>query len=89
MGSKDRLEYSVIGDAVNVAARITGAASGGRVWIGANTLAKVKHRIMIKPLKSLIVKGKHEPIPVYEVLDILNWHPDDLGNKPVDFIRRV
>ena len=79
MGSHDRMEYLVIGDTVNCTARITGNTPGGKVWIGADTLAKLKNHITVKPLESLSVKGKSEPIPVYEVLDIPNWHPDDLG----------
>jgi len=84
MGSTDRLEYSVIGDAVNCAARITSATPSGKVWIGADTLLKVKQQVVVMPLKPLKVKGKREPIPAYEVSDIPNWHPDaadKAGNK--------
>jgi class 3 adenylate cyclase len=37
MGSTDRLEYSVIGDAVNIASRLAGVTTGGKVWVGADT----------------------------------------------------
>jgi len=73
MGSEDRLEYSVLGDAVNTAARLASATPGGKVWIGANTFAWVKDYITAKPLEPLSVKGKHEPIQAYEVVDIQNW----------------
>ena len=69
MGSQDRLEYSVIGDAVNTAARLADAAPGGRVWIGADTFAQAKNSIKAKPLAPLTVKGKQEPIQAYEILD--------------------
>jgi adenylate cyclase len=73
MGSEDRLEYSVIGDAVNVAARLASTVPGGKVWIGANTFELVKDYIEAKPLRPLAVKGKRKPVTAYEVVGIKNW----------------
>lgn len=70
MGSRDRLEYSVIGDTVNTAARLASATPGGKVWIGADTFERVKDYITAKPLESLTVKGKRQPVEAYEVVDI-------------------
>ena len=77
MGSKDRLEYSAIGDAVNIAARLAGAVPGGKIWIGASTYEKIKGHISAKQLESLVVKGRHEPVQVYEILDIQNCKIDE------------
>jgi len=77
MGSRNRLEYSVIGDAVNTAARLADAAPGGQVWIGENTLTQVQDDINVKPLGPVAVKGKQEPIMAYEILDIKNWQTGD------------
>ena len=81
MGSEDRLEYSVIGDVVNTAARLASATPGGKVWIGINTFSEVKDYITAKPLDALVVKGKREPIEAYEVVDIQNWPIDDGEGK--------
>ncbi len=81
MGSEDRLEYSVIGDAVNTAARLAGATPGGKVWIGINTFSEAKDYIMAKPLDALVVKGKREPVEAYEVVGIQNWPIDDGEGK--------
>jgi len=77
MGSADRLEYSVIGDIVNTAARLASSTPGGKVWIGEGTFTKVEGQILAKPLKSLVVRGKREPIQAYEVLDINGNKSDD------------
>jgi len=81
LGSEDRLEYSVVGDTVNIAARLADATPGGKVWIGADTYELVKDDIIAKPLSPLTVKGKREQIQAYEVLDIKN---DETVNENVE-----
>ena len=70
MGSKDRLEYSVIGDTVNVAAKLTGAAEGGKVWVSSGTFELIRDHVTAEPLEPVAVKGKREPISVYEIREI-------------------
>jgi len=77
MGSADRLEYSVIGDTVNTAARLAGLTPGGKVWISAETFDLIKDYIKAIPLEPLKLKGKREKIQAYEVIDIQNGQPDN------------
>jgi adenylate cyclase len=70
MGSQDRLEYSVVGDTVNTAARLADAAPGGRVWIGADTFALVEEHIVATPLPPLTLRGKSQPVQAYEVVEV-------------------
>jgi adenylate cyclase len=70
LGSSDRLEFSVIGDTVNTAARITGQAPRGKIWIGENTLKLTRDRIVYKSLEAMEMKGKTQPVRVYELVDI-------------------
>lgn len=68
IGSKNRMDYTVIGDNVNIAARLCGKAKGGQILISEDTYNKVKNHIECKELTPLEVKGKSQPIRVWEVL---------------------
>ncbi|MFC1962017.1 CHASE2 domain-containing protein [Chloroflexota bacterium] len=67
MGSLDRLEYSVIGDAVNTAARLADSVPGDKIWIGENTFRQVEDYVKATPLAPMKMKGKQQPIQAYEV----------------------
>ncbi|MBT3273284.1 MAG: guanylate cyclase [Spirochaetales bacterium] len=69
LGSSRRMDYSVIGDTVNVAARLEGVAGAGEVIITQNTKDLIGDAFKLKKLKPVNVKGKAEAIPIYSVLD--------------------
>ncbi len=68
VGSDLRVEYSALGDAINIAARMEQTAKPGTVQIAHDTYKLVKPLFEVEALGSLELKGKAEPIPTYRVV---------------------
>ena len=74
IGSSKRMDYTMIGDGVNLAARLESACKqySARILISDYTYTKLKGTYQVRYIDDVVVKGKTEPVGVREVLDYHN-----------------
>jgi len=73
MGSKQRMNYTLMGDNVNLCSRLeaTNKEYGTGIIISEYTYAQVKDKFIVRELDNIRVKGKNKPVLIYELVDCL------------------
>ena len=76
IGSPKRMDYTMIGDGVNLAARLESACKQykAHILLSEFTVGKLKGTYRIRDIDKVVVKGKTKPVEIYECLD---YHNDE------------
>jgi adenylate cyclase len=86
IGSKKRMDYTIIGDGVNLAARLESACKqyGAHILISEFTYKQLRGTYYSRELDLVVVKGKTKPVAIYEILD---YHTDESYPQMIDALR--
>jgi class 3 adenylate cyclase len=70
LGSEERLEYTLVGDTVNLSARLQQWAEGGQIVLSEPTYKALGTPVEVKTLDPALVKGRETPVNAYLVTSI-------------------
>ncbi|MCX7343546.1 MAG: adenylate/guanylate cyclase domain-containing protein, partial [Proteobacteria bacterium] len=77
IGSSERMNYTILGDSVNLAARLEGTNKlyGTNIIVSDATVKHLHDHAVVRPLDIVAVKGKQEGVPIYELVALKNADP--------------
>ena len=79
IGAAEIRSFSAIGDTTNLAARLQTYAPQGSIVIGASTYDLIRDEAVVRPLGSPQLKGKSQPVDVYELLSLRDKAGDEVA----------
>jgi PAS domain S-box-containing protein len=72
VGTSELFNYTAVGDTVNLCQRLEVAARPGQILIDHTTYTVLADQIIAEPLEPMLVKGKAQPVPVYDLKGLIN-----------------
>lgn len=70
IGSAIKMEYTVIGDSVNLASRICEIAGAGEIIVSRTIYDRVSGWVEVEVLRPQLMKGRSEPVETYKILNL-------------------
>ena len=89
IGSDLYSDYTVVGDEVNLTSRVESHSLRGQILLSENTYKRIKDLVRVKEPISISVKGKSEPVPLYELLFIGEPYNLQVPDREARRTRRV
>ena len=89
IGSDLYSDYTVVGDEVNLTSRVESHSLRGQILLSENTYERIKDLVKVKEPISISVKGKGEPVPLYELLFIGEPYNLQVPDREARRTRRV
>jgi len=91
MGSRDRFDYTAMGDNVNLGSRLEGINKqyGTEIIISESTFEQVKDKLLCRELDLIRVKGKGKPVRIYELISKQDASKKDVQDKITAFAKAL
>ena len=68
IGTRRSMNYTVIGDCVNLARRLQENAKGGQILVDGWTYQRMQDKVLVRSLGEMHVKGRNSPLPIFELI---------------------